>query len=110
MESTQKGSHQKNGTSLLLQQLLVQTKLLVEAADASAGIHDLLLAGEEGVALGANFYLDVALSRASLDDIAAGAPDGGLIVVGMQSFLHGVSPLSHPGYPHNANGMLAHSF
>ena len=85
------------GTSLLLQQLLVQTELLVEAADASAGIHDLLLTGKEGVTLGANFHLDIALSGASLDDIAAGAPDGGLVVVGMQSFLHGVSPLSHPG-------------
>ena len=77
------------GTSLLLQQLLVQTELLVEAADASAGIHDLLLTGKEGVTLGANFHLDVLLGGASLDDIAAGAPDGGLIVVGMQSFLHG---------------------
>ena len=67
---------------------LLQTELLVEAADASAGIDHLLLTGVEGVTLGANFHLDVLLGRASLDHVAAGAPDGGLLVVGMEAFLH----------------------
>ena len=37
--------------------LVFQTELLVEAADASASIHHLLLAGEEGVTLGAKLRL-----------------------------------------------------
>ena len=74
--------------------LLVQTKLLIEAADASASIHHLLLAGEEGVTLGANFYSDVFLSRSCLDHVATSTSDCGLLVVGMDAFLHECSPLS----------------
>jgi hypothetical protein len=40
------------------------------------------------VTLGANFYADVLLGGASLDHIAAGAPDGGLLIVGVEAFLH----------------------
>jgi len=68
--------------------LLVQTELLVEAADTTTGVHHLLLAGEEGVTLGANFDADILLGGASLDHVTAGAPDGGLSVIGMDTFLH----------------------
>ena len=68
--------------------LLVQTELLVEAAHTSARIHHLLLAGEKGVTLGANFHADVLLGRAGLDHITTGTLDGGLLVVGMDAFLH----------------------
>ena len=68
--------------------LLVQAKLLVEAADTATGVHHLLLTGIEGVTLGAHFYADVLLGGASLDHVAAGAPDGGLLIVGMEAFLH----------------------
>jgi hypothetical protein len=40
------------------------------------------------VAFGADFNGDVLLGGACLDDSAACAPDGGLLVVGMDSFLH----------------------
>ena len=66
----------------------LQTVLLVELVNASAGIDELLLAGVEGVALGANFDGDVGLSAAGLDDGAAGAANGGLLIVGVYSGLH----------------------
>ena len=68
--------------------LLVQTELLVEAADAATGVDHLLLTGVEGMTLGTNFHADVLLGGASLDHVATGAPDGGLLVVGMNSCLH----------------------
>ena len=74
--------------------LLVQTELLVELGHASAGVHQLLLTREEGVALGANVNDDVLLGGAGLNDIAAGTADRGLLVVGMDALFHVVSPLS----------------
>ena len=68
--------------------LLVEAELLVEAADTATGVHHLLLAGVEGMTLGANFYADVLLGGAGLDHIAAGAPDGGLLIIGVEAFLH----------------------
>jgi hypothetical protein len=40
------------------------------------------------VALGADFHTNVLLGRTSGKDIAAGAADGGLFVLGMDTFLH----------------------
>ena len=54
----------------------------------TAGIHHLLLTGVEGVALGAHLHADVLLGRTSLNHVAAGAPDGGLLIIGMNSCLH----------------------
>ena len=68
--------------------LLVQTETLVELCNASAGIHQLLLAGEEGVTLGANLHADILLGGAGLDHVAASTGDGGVLVLGMDSFLH----------------------
>ena len=68
--------------------LLVEAELLVEAADTATGVHHFLLAGVEGVTLGANFYTDVLLGGAGLNHIAAGAPDGGLLIIGVEAFLH----------------------
>ena len=68
--------------------LLVQTKLLVEAADTATGVHHLLLAGEEGVTLGANFHADILLGGAGGDHVAASAGDGSLLIVGMYILLH----------------------
>ena len=70
----------------------VQTKLLVELLHAAAGVDQLLLAGVEGVALGADFHGDVLTGGAGLDDVAAGAADGGLVVLGMDAFFHCLSP------------------
>ena len=68
--------------------LLVETELLVETADTATGVHHLLLTSVEGVTLGAHFDTDVFLSGAGLDHVAAGAPDGGLLIVGVEAFLH----------------------
>ena len=68
--------------------LLVQTELLVEAADTAAGIDHLLLTGVEGMALGANLHTDVLLGGTSLDHVTASAADGGQLIVRMDSCLH----------------------
>ena len=73
----------------------LQTVLLVELINAAAGIDELLLAGVERMALGADFNEDVLLGAAGLDDRAAGAADGGLLVIGMDALSHGNSLLIH---------------
>ena len=66
----------------------LQTVLLVELVNAAAGVNELLLTGVEGVALGADFNGDVLLGAAGLDDLAASAADGGLLIVGVNSGFH----------------------
>ena len=74
---------------------LLQAKTLVETSNTSTGVNQLLLAGIERVALGADFDSDVLLGGTSSKDIAASAADGSLIVLGMETFLHCCSPLSY---------------
>ena len=63
--------------------------LAAEALHASGGVHELLLAGEEGMAGGADFYADVALvSRACGKRVSAGAMHSDLVVAGMDSCFH----------------------
>ena len=71
-----------------------QTELLVELLNTAAGVDQLLLAGVEGVALGADFDGDVLTGGAGLNHIAASAADGGLMILGMDAFLHYNSPHS----------------
>ena len=47
------------------------------------------------MALGADLNTNVLLGRTSGKDIAAGTADGGLFVLGMDTFLHYRSPLSY---------------
>ena len=62
---------------------------LVEAFDTAAGIHYLLSAGVEWVALGANFNVQVfAQSRASVDLVTARAGNFDFFVVRMDFRLH----------------------
>ena len=68
--------------------VLLQAEALVEAINTSTGVNQLLLAGIERVALGADFHTNVLLGGTSGKDIAAGAADGGLFVLGMDTFLH----------------------
>ena len=78
---------------------------LLELINTSAAVNELLAAGVEGVALGADLNGDVLLGGAGLDDVAAGASDGGLLVIGMDSFLHCVKLLiicCHDCAPHRA--------
>ena len=71
-----------------MRNLLVQAELLVEAADTTASIHHLLLAGVEGVTLGANFNSDfAALRRLGNDGFAACATNYGFLVLRMNAFL-----------------------
>lgn len=70
--------------------LLVQLESLFESVHSAACIDQLLLAGVEGVALGTNFDLDILLGGSSLNHIAACTANGGLLIVGVDSFLHRV--------------------
>ena len=61
-----------------------------EFLDAAGGIDELLLAGEERVAGGANADPELALGAAGVVGGAAGAADGGRLVVGMNICFHGL--------------------
>ena len=74
--------------------LLLQAKTLVEAVHTSAGVNQLLLAGVEGMALGADFHVDLRLGGAGMDDLTAGAGDGAVHILGMDALFHYGSPLS----------------
>ena len=67
---------------------LLQAESLVETVNTSTGVNQLLLAGIERVALGANFNTDILLGRTGGKDVATGAADRGLLVVGMDAFSH----------------------
>jgi len=67
---------------------LLKTVLLVELINTAAGIDELLLAGVEGMALGADLNGDVLAGGAGLDQSAAGASDDCGLIVGMNSGFH----------------------
>ena len=76
-------------------QLLVQTELLVETSNTTAGVDQLLLTREEGVTLRADFHANVLLRGTCLNYITAGAFNSSLLIIGMDTFLHcSCSPLS----------------
>src|SRR5678816_1786266 len=66
--------------------------LLLEALDAPGGVQEPLLAGEEGVALGADLHLDGRHGGAGVDDLPAVAGDRGVNVVRANASLHGAPP------------------
>ena len=67
---------------------LLEAELLVELVNASAGVDQLLLAGIERMALGADFNENVLLGGAGLIDGTAGAADLGLLIIRMDSGFH----------------------
>ena len=67
---------------------LLNAESLVESVNTSTGVNQLLLAGIERVALGADFNLDVLLGGTSLDDVTTSATDCSLFVIGVDTFLH----------------------
>ena len=75
-------------TNSLPDQLLVQVESSLEAVNTSAGINELLLAGKERVALGADFYRDILLSGSGLIYSTTSATNGCRYVLRMDSFLH----------------------
>ena len=54
---------------------LLNAESLVETVNTSTGVNQLLLAGIERVALGANFHTDILLGRTGGKDVATGATD-----------------------------------
>ena len=69
------------------------SELVGEALDTSAGVDELLLARVERVALVAQVDDDLALRGAGLERVAAGAANGALHVLRMNTLLHGRTPL-----------------
>ena len=67
---------------------LLQAKALVEPVNPSTSVNQLLLAGIEGVALGADLNTNVLLGGASRKDVATRTADRGLFILGMDTFLH----------------------
>ena len=67
---------------------ILHAETLLETVDASAGVHQLLLAGVVGVALRADFNTQLRLGRAGLEGFAAHAANDALAVLGMDLFLH----------------------
>ena len=64
--------------------------LLAELVDAASGVEDLLLARVEGMAVRADFDLEVvSQSRLRLERVAAGAAHADFFVVGMRVGFHG---------------------
>ena len=68
----------------------LHTVALFEAIHASAGVYQLLLAGVEGMALGADINAHLLFHGTSLERLAANAADDRLAVVRMDVFLHGI--------------------
>ena len=69
---------------------LVHAIALLKAIHASAGIYQLLTAGKERVALGANFNLELTLDGTALEGLAASATNDALTVIGVDILLHRV--------------------
>jgi hypothetical protein len=71
---------------------------LGEALDAAGGVNQFLLAGEERVAIRADFDTQhIAFDgRARGEGISAGAMDGYGVIVGVDTGFHGDAPLSRP--------------
>ena len=89
---------QKGAVSYAMKQplagYLLQAELLVEAFNTSASVNQLLLAGIERVALGADFNSDILFGRPGLKHGATSTANGSLLIIGMDSLLHVCSPLS----------------
>ena len=69
-------------------ELFNHAKTLLELVNASAGINELLLAGIEGVALGADFYVDITDYGVGFHSSTASATDDCALAFGMNSSFH----------------------
>src|SRR5262249_38104121 len=76
---------------------LVPVVLLLELLDAAGGVHELHLAGEEGVAGRADFHRDVLARAAGGELVAAAAGHGRLFVLGVNALFHDRSSPSLSG-------------
>ena len=67
---------------------LLKVELLLELVHASACIDKLLLAGEEGMALGTDINFQILLDGLGVVNRTASASDGSVLVIGMDALLH----------------------
>ena len=67
---------------------LLHAVTLLELINASAAVDQLLTAGEEGVALGADFDLELALDGTALEGLTAGTANDALAVGRMDVLFH----------------------
>src|SRR5580704_12219022 len=83
--------------SLLLHRRRFISVLLRKSLHAAGGIHQLLLAGEERMAVRANFHADHLTLEcgARVKLVAAGAMHLNNVIIGMDSFFHG-APRGEP--------------
>ena len=72
----------------LLGRKLLKVELLLELVHASACIDKLLLAGEEGMALGTDINFQILLDGLGVVHRTASASDGSVLVIGMDALLH----------------------
>jgi hypothetical protein len=70
---------------LLLFRLAV---FLHEAVHSSGGIHEFLLSGKEGMALGTDVYPDAGAGGAGVDYFSAGTDNRTILVFGMNLVFH----------------------
>src|ERR1019366_1424818 len=82
------GGAARRGSALRGAGLALRAVATLEALDASTGVDQLLLAGEERVALVAQLDVQVRLGRARLEGVPARAAHGGLDVLGVDLCLH----------------------
>src|SRR6202021_558371 len=85
--------------------------LLAEFIDATAGIHNFLLAGVERMAVGANFDLQIlANGRARLEMVAAGASDRDDFVFWVNAGFHGNLDISVAAESTSPRGVRRHAW
>ena len=75
-------------TCLTVPKSVFDVEPLLETLDTSACIYQLLLAGKERMAVGANFNADVLLCGTCLKGVAAGAGNRRPLILGMDSLFH----------------------
>ena len=75
--------------------LFAQIEALVEAVNTAAGVYQLLLAGKERMALGADFNADLGYVGDSLHSSTASAANHSRAILGMDILFHAISPLSN---------------
>ena len=76
------------GSRRLQRSAFINPVFLTEPLDSSGGVNQLLTTGEEGMAVGTDFDLQILHRRTGLDDIPAGAGDGGIEIFRMNLLFH----------------------
>ena len=70
------------------EQVRLDAVTLLETINTTARVNELLLAGEERVALGADFNAQLRLGGTRYEGVTANASHGRLLILRMDAFLH----------------------